>query len=352
MPKQTLLTLPPEALRERITETVHRHWVAPQITEAPFRVPESDVDCDKLSRAVLDCMLTRQFRVGPLPSPDIYERLLKRVRRQVASGQPILVTVGYAPLKNLNAVAYSRADWAEYFALCHLAAWHNKVCGVYAPGLRIRIAFDDTPLLMANCADRGAMKSYIDSIRSLVRALRFDKLIVGTMRHSRFSWVFHLGFYQIARRRVRRWEAEPANRAQLDEMDEFARRNVVLPAGLDPNEQDRRIRNASHLYRVYWEALQISRFWKSRRSLVAMYLDGTQHHIQQPVALHLTSLDKGQVTQPWQGEGALLDNGHGKLEPFVLTGGRRQRYQTQSVEGLEVVPAPGFDRILIAARDE
>jgi hypothetical protein len=55
------------------------------------------------------------------------------------------------------------------------------------------------------------------------------------------------------------------------------------------------------------------------------------------------------VTQPWQGEGALLDNGHGKLVPFVLTGGRRSRYRTAVVDGLDLVPLPGFDRIAVAA---
>jgi len=65
------------------------------------------------------------------------------------------------------------------------------------------------------------------------------------------------------------------------------------------------------------------------------------------VVFHLTSLDKGQVTQPWQGEGVLLDNGHQKLEPFVLTAGRRPRYSVCEVEGLQVVPRPGFDRVAV-----
>jgi hypothetical protein len=78
-----------------------------------------------------------------------------------------------------------------------------------------------------------------------------------------------------------------------------------------------------------------------------MYLDGTQHHIRDVTALHLTSLDKGQVTQPWQGAGALMDNGRGKLEPFVLTAGRRSRYTVQTVTGLDVVPEAGFEQIEI-----
>jgi len=66
------------------------------------------------------------------------------------------------------------------------------------------------------------------------------------------------------------------------------------------------------------------------------------------VALHLTTLDKGQVTQPWQGVGVLVDNGHGSLLPSVLTGGRQQRYETRSVEDLRLVPGEAFERITVA----
>jgi hypothetical protein len=40
-------------------------------------------------------MLTRQFRVGPLPSSEMYDQFLAPIRRFVASGKPIRVTVGY-----------------------------------------------------------------------------------------------------------------------------------------------------------------------------------------------------------------------------------------------------------------
>jgi hypothetical protein len=344
---QALYEFQAEALRERIVEAVRGHWVRPRFLAGPYAVPAGREE--EVARAVLDAMLTRPFRVGALPPPDVYDALLERVRRRVRRGQPIYVTQGYAPLKNLNVVTCSRADWAEFFALCHLAAWHNKVQAVYPPGLRIQMAFDDATLTMANHADRRAIDSYITSIRQLIPALGLDGLITGTVRHSSFAWLFHFGLYQLAGWRVRRWERDPAHRPQIERMEQFARRNVVLPPGLSPGEQERYVRDASHRYRVYWEALQLSGITRSKGRIISMYLDGHQHHLRQPVALHLTSVDKGQVTQPWQGEGALLDNGHGKLVPFVLTGGRRSRYRTGVVDGLDLVPLPGFDRIVVAA---
>jgi hypothetical protein len=342
----TVHSPPFESLQTRIVETIRRHQVEPRFGAAPWTVRPERVE--PLARATLDAMLTRPFRVGPLPSADAYEALLERVRRRVRRGQPIVITQGYAPLKNPNAVARSRADWAEVFALLHLAAWHNKVQAVYPPGLRIQIAFDDATLTMANHADREAMRSYITSVQGLIPVLGLDRLIVGTVRHSTFAWLFHLGLYSLARWRVWQWERDATHRPQIERMDQYARRNVYVPAGLSPAAQREYVRAASHRYRVYWEALQLSGITRSKNRIISMYLDGGQHHIRQAVALHLTSVGKGQVTQPWQGEGALLENGHGKLVPFVLTRGRREQYVTQTVSGLDLVPFAGLDHMVVA----
>jgi hypothetical protein len=290
-------------------------------------------------------MLARPFRVGRFPAADEYRALLARVQHWVMRGRPIRIRLGYAPMKNLNAAAHSRADWAEFFAFCHLCAWHNKVHAVYPPGLRITIVFDDSTISMANRPDSRHMKSYMSSIERLIRAMNYETFIIGTMRQASFAWLFRLGFYQVARYRVRRWERNPANQEALLRMEEFARRNLVLAAGLDAAEHDRQCREASHRYRVYWEALQLSGLSRIGASLVAMYLDGTQHHIRQPAALHLRTLSKEQIAQPWQGEGGLRDNGNGKLVPVVFTTARRARLTTRAVPTPGVLPLAGFDVI-------
>jgi hypothetical protein len=320
------------------------------LRDAPARaepVPRSQLE--EASRAALDTLLTRQFRVGPLPSAEVYAAILKRVYQRVRRNQPIRIAIGYGPMKNPNTTPHNRADWAEFFALCHLAAWHNKVQPIYAPGLKIRIVFDDSTLAIANHADWNSMKSYMASVNELIHLLGYDHLFLPTFRQSRLAWVMRLGLYYFAGRRVRRWEQDPANQEQMDRMLEFARRNVAVPPGLTEAQQERYLRDASHRYRVYWEALQMTGMTASKRRIVAMYLDGSQHHLRQPVALHLTSLDKGQVAQPWQGEGALLDNGHGKLEPVVLTAGRLARLQLETVDNLDLIPSPGFRQIMVAS---
>jgi hypothetical protein len=347
------LDLPSEALRARVAEVVRRHWVRPQPAE-PFALP-AEQSIEDLARSILDTMLTRQFRVGPLPSADLYEQFLAPIRRRVRKGKPIRVTVGYGPLKNPNGVSYSRADWAEFFALCHLVSWHNKVRRVYPPGLQFQIYFDDETLIVANDADRGLMRSYMSSIADLIRVLDYSTVFLPPTRITHFAWFLRFGPYQLFRFallrigewRVRRWERDPAHHDQIERMTEYARRNVIVPANLSAEEQERFVRHASHRFRVCWDALRLgAQIFPDRERLMALYLDGSQHHRLQ-VALHLTSVDKGQMTQPWQGEGVLLDNGHQKLEPFVLTGGRRSRYHARLVEGLDIVPTPGFDRLAV-----
>ena len=342
-----------DTLRARIGEVVRRHWVRPHAAE-PLAPP--DPQCvEQLARTALDTMLTRQFRVGSLPSSEMYEQFLTPIRRCVRQGQPIRVTVGYGPLKNPNAVAYSRADWAEFFALGHLVAWHNKVQRVYPPGLQFQIYFDDETLLLANGTDKNLMRSYMSSIADLIRVLRYEAVFLPPTRITHFAWFLRFGPYQlfrfallrIAEWRVRRWERDSANSEQRERMKEYARRNVIVPSHLSVEEQERFVENASHRFRVCWDALRLgAQIFPDRKRLLALYLDGSQHHRQQ-VALHLTSVDKGQMTQPWQGEGVLLDNGRQKLEPFVLTGGRRSRYHVRTIDGLDLIAAPGCERLAV-----
>jgi hypothetical protein len=210
---------------------------------------------------------------------------------------------------------------------------------------------------MKNRADH-VRKAFLElrmGSRFTIRVLGYQAVFLPPTRITHFAWFLRFGPYQlfrftliqIAERRVRRWERDPANREQIERMKEFARRNVVVPSNLSAEAQERFVENASHRFRVCWDALRLgAQIFPDRERLVALYLDGSQHHRKQ-IALHLTSVDKGQMTQPWQGEGVLLDNGCGKLEPFVLTGGRRSRCHVRMIDGLDVVAVAGFDRLAV-----
>jgi hypothetical protein len=335
----------PSALADKVAAELRQIFVRPVTAGGRASVPPEKVD--GLAKTALDAMLVRAFRVGTLPSDEDYAELLARVRHWVGRGEPIRIMIGYAPMKNPKSVDHTRADWAEFFALAHLVGWHNKVAAVYPPGLRIKIIFDDSTIRMANRYGWGPMKDYMGSIQQLIHAMRYESCIVGTMRQSSFAWLFHFGLYQLAGWRVRRWEREPANQAVFDQMLEGARRNLVTPEDWSAERREQFCRDAAHRYRVYWEALQMSGLSRLGKKLVAMYLDGNQHHLRQSAALHLTSVAKGQVTQPWQGEGVLRDNGHDKLVPIVLSGKRRQEVEMQRVEVPGVINHPGLEAIYV-----
>ncbi|MDA0834417.1 MAG: hypothetical protein O2955_15965 [Planctomycetota bacterium] len=342
-PNPTLPQLQLESLKDRAIAEIRRRWEQPISPERSCRIPSERVD--DTARNVLDAMLTRPFRMTPFPEGEEYQGLFDRVRYWVGKGTAIRIRIGYGPMKNLNNARHSRAEWAEFFALSHLCAWYNKVRENYSPGLRIKIVFDDSTIRMANRHDHNHMASYMKSVKALVAAMGYESFIAGTMRQSTFAWLFHFGWYQLAERRVRQWERDPANRERIEQMTDYARRNLVLPAGVSETERDRLSIEASHRYRVYNQALQISGFSRLGHSLIAMYLDGQQHHVQHRSAFHLTSLGKGHVVQPWQGDGGLCENGRGKLVPTVLTARRRDELTTIDIPGLDILPLEGFESI-------
>ena len=167
------------------------------------------------------------------------------------------------------------------------------------------------------------MTAYRDSLNELIHTLGFEQVLRPPTSLLRLTWPC-FAFYPAAEWRVRRWDGEPGRPVPVGADGRGGPAQPRPVAGTEPRATRSRGPPAAHRYRVYWEALRLSGLSRGRRRLIALYLDGSQHHIRQPVTLHLTTLDKGQMTQPWQGEGGLRDTGHGGLEPYVLTAARRE----------------------------
>jgi pyoverdine/dityrosine biosynthesis protein len=335
------------SISDLITEAILSRWVLPESHTKNFSVPSNEVE--KLAHNTLCAILSRDFRVGRFPSEEEFNQLLRHVQYWVKQGKPIQVRIGYAPVKNLNVSKHTHVDWAEFFSLCHLSQWHNKVSAVYPPGIQVRIFFDDAMMRLANHVDPQRIQSYKESFQKLVKAMGFEQLIIGSLDQSAFAWLRYFGFLQIANYRIRRWEQLPENQPKIDAMNEYARRDIIIPLGLTSEQRNQFIREASHRYRVYWETfrfgMQVIGYRRFSHVLNAMYLDGTQHHIQLKPFLHLRSLSKEQVTQPWQGYGALRDNGRGKLVPIVITSERQKKFELHTIRGLDIIQLTGFDCI-------
>ena len=337
-------------LANRVDKEIRSRWLEIPVFDRTFRTPLNRYD--KLARTTLAAMLVRKFRVKKLPDPEERELVLARVRHWVRRSQPIRITLGYAPMKNQNAVSYNHCDWAEFLSFCHLAAWNQKIQTVYPPGLTIRLVFDDSTVMIANGTARSYTDAYINSVRKLIRAMRYERLIVGVVRHSSFSWLFRFGLLQLARRRMRRWDQQPENQEQIRIMAEYARRNLLTTSTLSGEEEQTRCHEAGHRYRVYFEAMRMSGVTRIGKSVVAMYMDGAQHHPPIRPALRLATLHKELVTQPWQGAGAFENNGRCRLVPHVLTASRLDKHPTDTVLVPNLLELPGFQQVQVVYRPQ
>jgi len=323
---------------ETVYRTLERYLVRKPAQAGGFVVPPGEVE--RIVARVVDVLTHSRFRRGPKPRGKDREAIERKVRYYVRRSRPVGITLGFGPIKNPNASERNRAEWAEAFAFHQMARLDAAVQEVYPPGLRVRVVCDDGLVHWVNRVPYSMTREYIASLRDLVGRLDLAYLIKGVVPLSRYQPILHLGlFFVRAERRVKRWEADPANREAIERMDLHAFKNLPPTPGLSESERWARAREASHRYRVYWEALEMSRLPHLQRPLMALY-SGERG------LLRLYSLCKGNVTQPWQGEGCLKPNEKGELVPFVLTQERKGRYRTQWVNGIRA--AQGLlDRIRV-----
>lgn len=311
-------------------ETVHRtiesYFVRRPARAGGFRIPAREVE--PTARRVGDVLLSRRFRSGLKPAAAIQETIAQKVRYYVQRSQPVRLALGFCPLKNLNAAEANRAEWAEAFAFHQLARLDMAVQEVYPPGLRVRVICDDALVRWVNKVPLRMTRDYMASLRELIAGLGLNYLIEAVLPVSRYTPLLHLTFcFTRAERRMRRWEADPANRQAIETMDFHAFKNLLPTPGLSDEARREQARAASHRYRVFWEALELSGLARLQRPVMALYTS-------ERGLLRLFSLCNGNITQPWQGEGCLRLNENDKLVPFVLTQERRDTVRIHWVNGI------------------
>jgi len=327
---------------ETVRRSIEQYLVRQPACAKSFAVSPAGIE--PAVERVVEVLIHSRFRRGPKPDGERREAIARKVRYYVRRSRPVRLTLGFGPTKNLNATDKNRAEWAEAFALHQMARLDAAVQEIYPPALHVRIVCDDALVRRVNGVPRWMTREYMASLRDLVSRLELDYLIKAVIPLSRYHPLLHLGLcFQRAKRRVLRWEADPANSQAIAEMDRHAFKNLLPTPDLSDGERWERARRASHEYRLYWEALELSCIPRLQRPLMTLY-SGERG------LLRIYSLCKGNISQPWQGEGGLRPNDKGELVPFVLTQERKDTYQTQWVNGLRI--AGGLlDRIRIVQPD-
>jgi hypothetical protein len=311
---------------ETVRQTIENYFVRQPARAEGFSVAPDEVE--PTTRRVAEVLLGSRFCRKPRPTAEIQRVIVGKVRFYVRRAKPVRLTLGFSPLKNLNAVEKNRPEWAEAFSFHQLARLDMAVQQVYPPGLRVRVTCDDALVRWVNRVPARMMREYMDGLRELIARLDLEYLIDGVAPLSRYTPLLHLAFcFTRAKWRMRRWEANPANREAIETMDRHAFKNLLPTPGLSDEARWEQARRASHRYRVFWEALELSQLPRLQRPIMTLY-SGERG------LLRLFSLCKGNITQPWQGEGCLRRNESGELVPFVLTQERKNAYRAQWAEGL------------------
>lgn len=312
-------------LTKRVEEALNSYLYVPLVWDKSYRVDKSQVE--RISNDVLDVMLQDRFIKRPKPNDEVRAIALKKISSFVKKSKPIGLSVGFNGVKNLNAVDYNKADLAELFSFYQLVNLNNAIQEVYEPGTDIRIAADDFIQMKVNNVKKTVTEEYIKSLEHLINSLGIDSVITGVKKVSTYKALI-LPHYFRARKAVAKFEANPENVEMIEMTRVHARRNLYFESGESEQEKEAIIRRAAHEYLVFWSALQLSKIAKLQPRLLLMY-NKREGFIQ------INTVYKGNITQPWQGEGCLEDI-KGKLIPQVLTQLRRDIYNIKHVYGISI----------------
>lgn len=291
------------------------------------------------SRTVLEILTSKRF-CHKKPDSGLMKILSKRLEERIKKNEPVILNILHGPRKNPNATSINYAEWAELFTLHQLARLYYRIKSVYKPSLKIRIFCDDARAIAVNNYDPKSTEEYIQSLRELIRILRLEGVIEVIQFNKIYNQYNVADYLSDAEERIRKWELDKRNKERIVEMDEHCRKNIILPS-TSSQEIKNKIKNSSHLFRVYFEAetlagiYDIPDIWATYRK---------EHGF-----LLIYSLTKGNITQPWQGEGCLRLLPCGKIIPYVLTQARKEKLKIKEFE-VSFPELPSYFKLIKLAR--
>jgi hypothetical protein len=245
--------------------------------------------------------------------------MIGTIEAAIRAQEPVSCILGHGPLKNRNNCPYPTADWAECLAYVQLMRLASAVKALYEPGLSITLYVDDARSQFANAVDAAVTQPYFDSLGQLVQTLGFDAVITDIVSLQELYPAFqHESFLPQATAKVAQWRQDPLNQEALFELYAHAHRNLVFPDTLSADEQHRLVDEATMRYQVCHEAEKLSGIWSQPNRVYMRYSPHEGFY-------QIFTLRKGSVSQPWQGQGALLLTPQGKLDPYIITTQKRQK---------------------------
>ncbi len=304
-------------------KTIERYLVKPKEKTAGFKVTDSETDV--LSERIYGILQSREFRQGPHKSEEYRQSVLDKIKYQLSESQPIDLLIFFGPQKNPNATDGQTADWAEVFALSNLIKMHNSIAEIYPLGANINIITSGYRAIQVNEVDPKRAEAYETSVKNLVNYLGYDSII--TTGHlgalcAEMNSEFQKALGEV-RPQAEEWWNDPNNVKEVEEMKAHARNDMDLKGHDDEEIVKEKISNAAFKYKLY-------RLAEKKVNILCQY-SGSVHasynrHDSSPI-ISVFTLKKGNITQPWQGEGVLVaERCHDELSPEVLTQRRKEAY--------------------------
>lgn len=266
------------------------------------------------------------------------------IRHAVEREEPISCILGHGPLKNVNNCVSSEADWSEFSAYTQLMKLAGAIKSIYEPGVSVSLYMDDARAAFANNVSWERMEAYRASVQELIAGTGLNQVIQCVVSlNALYREKNHASFLTQSHDRVLRWQNDPANTEALDAQILHAMRN--LPYVDTYSEEDLREAavDATYRYQLYYEAEKLCGIWDQPEQLYMRYSPHAGFY-------QIFTLRKGSVSQPWQGQGALLSLGNGKLDPWLVTRSKTSRYQC--IAELSIASSvPGLQRLSIYAEE-
>lgn len=266
------------------------------------------------------------------------------IRHSVEQNEPIPCILGHGPLKNVNNCASPHADWSEFSAYTQLMKLAGAVKSIYEPGLSVMLYMDDARAAFANNVSWTRMDTYRDSVQELLAGTGLNQLIqnVVSLNHL-YAERDHASFLTQAHDQVMQWQSNPANADALDSQILHAMRNLPYADTYSDDALREEAVAATYRYQLYYEAEKLCGIWDQPNQLYMRYSPHIGFY-------QIFTLRKGSVSQPWQGQGALMALDNGKLDPWIVTRSKTARYQCLEELAIES-PVPGLQRLSLYSEE-
>ena len=244
--------------------------------------------------------------------------ILKQIESLTQGRKPVQLVIGYGCVKNQNVTSRFLPDLAEEKALGAFVEMAEAMKKINPAGLQVKIITSGKRAELVNYVSPEKTTAYHSALQKLILQKGWQDVIeiipIGDLYLAR-GQEFQRALVEARSEIEQEWNKPVL--AKFWQMEiEHARRNICRD-GLEPEVIKAISERSAFNYQVFRRAEQKVRLIEERfpEAIKASYNIGHKD------TLVLWTLEPGNITQPWQGEGVVADDG----KVLVITQERKKR---------------------------